>query len=599
MAQAVVLEVHLDGGDAGLGAGDLEVHLAVEVLDALDVDKGGEGIAVLDEAAGDTGDRGLDGHTGVHEGEGAAADAALGGGAVGREHLAHHTDGVGEVLNAGDDGLKGLLGQGAVAVLAAAGGALGLGLAGGVAGEVVVVHIALLFLFPDGVELLGSGEGIEGGYAEHLGLAAGEEAAAVDAGDDADLGGQGTNLVHGAAVNAVALKQPLLDYLLLELVGDLLEVLVHVGVLFEEHLVPVLDELVPALLAHILVVGVHGGHGLFHSGLDYLVEQLLVEVGVLVLELGLANLLDHLVDEVEHGLNLLVGLHDALVHDVLGDLVGGGLYHDDLLVSGSDSDGHLVVLALGLGGVEEVLFAVPAEGDAGDGAVPGDVADGHGGAGAYHGGYLGGAVAVNAEDFALDGDVVAQVAREERAHRAVDQAAGQHGGQARAALTAHEAAGDAAHGVELLVEVHAEGEVVDAVARARGSGHGHEHGGLAVLGQHGGIGELAHTADLHAQRASAVVNFVYTLVGELFVLDNHKFGSFRICGQTPRCRLRRFAALLRSDRVTLPRRTQSTPSASRLAGTQNCSQTALAGSCGLPTDCSLLHLRQSTGGAWP
>ena len=528
VAQAVVLEVHLDGGDAVLGAGDLEVHLAVEVLNALDVDEGGELVAVLDEAAADSGHGSLDRHAGVHEGEGAAADAALAGGAVGGEHLAHHADGVGEVLNAGDYRLESLLGEGAVAVLAAAGGALGLGLAGGVAGEVVVVHIALLFLLPDGVELLGGGEGVERGDAEHLGLAAGKEAAAVDTGDDADFGGQGTDLVHGAAVDAVAFKQPLLDYLLLELVGYLLEVLVHLGVVGQEQLVPVLDELVPALLADVLVVGVHGGHGLVHGGLDYLVEQLLVKVGVLVLELGLADLLDHLVDEVEHGLHLLVRLHDALVHDVVGHLVGGSLDHDDLLVGGGDGDGHLVGLALGLGGIEEVLLTVPAEGDAGDGAVPGDVADGHGGAGADHGGYLGGAVAVDAEDFALDGDVVAQVAGEQRAHRAVDQAAGQHCGQAGAAFAAHEAAGDAAHGVELLVEVHGEREVIDAVARTRGGGHGHEHGGLAVLGQHGGVGELAHASDLHTQRAAAVVDLIHALVGELLVLDNHEFGSFQM-----------------------------------------------------------------------
>ena len=45
--QAVVLQVHLDGGDALLGAGHLEVHLAVEVLHALDVDKGGEAAVIV------------------------------------------------------------------------------------------------------------------------------------------------------------------------------------------------------------------------------------------------------------------------------------------------------------------------------------------------------------------------------------------------------------------------------------------------------------------------------------------------------------------------------------------------------------------------
>ena len=327
-------------------------------------------------------------------------------------------EGVGEVLNARDDGLEGLLGQGAVAVLAPAGGALGLGLAGGVAGEVVVVHVALLFLFPDGVELLGHGEGVERGDGEHLGLAAGEKARAVHARDDADLGGQGTYLVLAPAVHAVPLEQPGLDYLLLELVGDLLEVLVHVGVVLKEELVPVVDELVPALLADILVVGVHGGLGLVHGGLDDLLEELLVEVGVLVLELGLADVLDHHVDEVEHGLELLMRGDYALVHDLVGHLVGGGLDHDDLPVGGGDGDGHPVVLALGLGGVEEEVLAVPAEGDAGDGAAPGDVRDGHGGGGADHGGDLRRAVAVNGEDLALDGDVVAQVVGERLASTA-------------------------------------------------------------------------------------------------------------------------------------------------------------------------------------
>ena len=165
---------------------------------------------------------------------------------------------------------------------------------------------------------------------------------------------------------------------------------------------------------------------------------------MLVLELGLAYLGDHLVDEVENGLEVLMCLNDALVHDVLGNLIGLGLDHDDLLVGGGDGGGHAVVLTLGLGGVEEVLLAVPAEDDAGDGAVEGHVGDGDCGGCADHCGDLGGAVAVNRQDFAGDNDVVAQIGREEGTHGAVDQAGGQNCGQAGLTLAAHEAAGDAA-----------------------------------------------------------------------------------------------------------------------------------------------------------
>ena len=70
-------------------------------------------------------------------------------------------------------------------------------------------------------------------------------------------------------------------------------------------------------------------------------------------------------------------------------------------------------------------------------------------------------------------DVVAQVAGEQGADGAVDQAAGQNGGQRGTALAAHEGAGNAAHGVQLLLKVHAQGEEVHAVPGTGGGGDGH------------------------------------------------------------------------------------------------------------------------------
>ncbi len=69
---------------------------------------------------------------------------------------------------------------------------------------------------------------------------------------------------------------------------------------------PLLDQLVPARLADVLVVGIHGGLGVVHGGGHDLVEQLLIEVGVGVVELRLADLGDHLVDEGDDLLVLLV-----------------------------------------------------------------------------------------------------------------------------------------------------------------------------------------------------------------------------------------------------------------------------------------------------
>ena len=487
----------------------------MEVLNALNVDERGEVVAVLNEAAGDTGDGRLDGNACVHQRERGAADGALRGRAVGGDDLAHDADGIRELVDRRDDRQQRALSESAVADLAAAGAAGGLGLADGVAGEVIVVHIALFGLFPDGVELLAGGKRIERTNGEHLRLAAGEQARAVDAGQDADFGSERTDLVLRSAVDAVAFEQPLLDDLLLELVGDLIEILVHIGVLLEEHLMPVLDHLVPAGLADVLVVGIHRGLGLVHEVFDDLVEQLLVEARVRVVELGLADLGDHAVDELDLLLVLVVGKLDGFVHGVVVDFVRTGLDHDDLLASRDDRDVEIADLALLGVGVEHELAVHKADLERADRAVPGDIGDGERGGGADQSRDLGRAVVVDAHDRRH-----AEVGGEERADGAVDDAAGQDALFAGTALAAVERTGDAADGVELLLKVNGEGKEVDAVARAGGSRGADEHAGVAVADHDGGVGEFSKLADLKREGTASELHLVLVVVGELSVGDD-------------------------------------------------------------------------------
>ena len=493
----------------------------MEVLHALDVDEGGEtAVIVLDQAAGNAGHGSLDGHTGVHQSQSGAADGALRGGTVGGQNLRHDPDGVGELLHGGQHGHQSALSQSAVAVLAAVGGTGSAGLTHRVGGEVVVVHIALLVLFPDGVQLLAGSQGVQGTHGQNLSLAAGEQAGTVDAGQHANLGSQRTDLVLGAAVHAVAFQQPSLDDLLLELVGELLQVLVHVGVLFQILLVPLVDHGVPAGLTHVFVVGVHGGLGLVHELVHDLVKQLLVELSVLILHLGLADLGNDLVDEVDLLLDLLVSLHDTGIHDLVGDLVGAGLDHDHLLSGSGHGHVHAGGLALLLVGVEDDLAVAVTHLQAADGAGEGDLGVAHAGGGTDHGGHLGGAVIVHAHDSALDAHVVAEVVGEQGAHGPVDQAGSQNGGQGGTALTAHEGAGDAAHSVQLLLKLNGEGEEVDAVTGTGRDGNGHQHGGLAVLNHSGSAGQLGHLAHLDGQGTAAQVHGPALVVVKLLVLDN-------------------------------------------------------------------------------
>ena len=134
----------------------------------------------------------LIGHAGVHQGQGGAADRALGGGAVGGKHLRNEPHGVGELLHRGEHrDSSARLRQGAVADLPAAGAAGRAGLADRVGGEVVLMHIALFG--PPRRCRRGSGRSRnwpEGGDGQHLGLAAGKQAGAMDAGQQTHFGGR-------------------------------------------------------------------------------------------------------------------------------------------------------------------------------------------------------------------------------------------------------------------------------------------------------------------------------------------------------------------------------------------------------------------------
>ena len=225
-----------------------------------------------------------------------------------------------------------------------------------------------------------------------------------------------------------------------------------------------------------------------------------------------------------------MGLHDAGVHDLVGDLVGAGLDHHDLPGGGGHGHIHAAGLALLLVGVEDDLAVAVAHLQAADGAGKGDLRVAHTGGSADHGGHLGRAVVVHAHHGAGDAHVVAEVIGEQGAHGPVDQAAGQHGGQRGAALTAHEAAGDAAHGIQLLLKLHRQGEEIHAVTGTGGHGDGHHHGGLAIGDHGGGVGQLGHLAHLDGQGTAAQVHGPLLVLGELLVLDNsrHKNTPFPV-----------------------------------------------------------------------
>ena len=102
---------------------------------------------------------------------------------------------------------------------------------------------------------------------------------------------------------------------------------------------------------------------------------------------------------------------------------------------------------------------------------------------------------------------------EERAQRAVDQAAGEDGVLAGTAFAAVPAAGDVTHGVELLLIIDAEREEIDAGTGRLGDGGVDQHGGVAVADEGGAAGLLGVLAEFQRQRAAAQLNGIFLVHG--------------------------------------------------------------------------------------
>src|SRR5262245_2025971 len=202
---AADLDVHLQGGDALLGAGDLEVHVAVVIFGAHDVGEDADLVAFLDQAHGDAGHGRRQWHARVHERHGGAAHGGHGRRAVGLEDLRDHADRVREGLLGREHGRDGAMRESAVADLAPACRAEALHLARGERREVVVEHEGAVDVALERLDLLLVVLRAERCRHQRLGLSAREQGGAVRPRQVPDLRPDGPDVLDAATVHADAL----------------------------------------------------------------------------------------------------------------------------------------------------------------------------------------------------------------------------------------------------------------------------------------------------------------------------------------------------------------------------------------------------------
>ena len=119
------------------------------------------------------------------------------------------------------------------------------------------------------------------------------------------------------------------------------------------------------------------------------------------------------------------------------------------------------------------------------------------------------------EDRGDDLRVAAEIIREQRADRPVDQAGGERFAVGRAPFALEIAARNAARGEGLFLVVDGQGKEILAGLRLLGGDHGRQHGGFAPGGEHRAVGLTGHASGLEGQLAAAPVEFFALYVKHL------------------------------------------------------------------------------------
>jgi len=506
LADARDLDVHLQGRDAALRPGHLKVHVAQVIFHALDVRQHGVALALFDQAHGDARHRADQRDARRHQRQGAAAHAGHARAAVGRHHFADDANRVGELVFGRDHRPQRRLRQRAVPDLAALGAAQEPRFAGAVGREVVMVHVALGVFRVQPIQRLAVARGAQRADAQHLRLAALEQAGAVHARDQVHFGGQRADRRVVAPVGAHAVFEDAPAHFLFQRgVERLADALHRDRLLFTggaNGLILGQQALAQLVNGRVTLRPLGGaGQDARDVSSDLALDlggQRLVHHCRGVRALGLAHLLAHLVLRRDQALHGFVPEAQRADHRLFVHLVGPGLDHDDRFAGAGHAQVEQAVLHLRDGRVEHELTVNEADAHRANRPAPGHIRDVQRGAGRDDREYVRVVFLVVAERRDDDLHLVAQVFGEERAQRAVGDAGDEDARLRRTPFAAHEAAGDAARRVELFFVVYAEREEVNAFAGSGAHGRCGEDDGIAQADGDcatGLLGQLARLQD--------------------------------------------------------------------------------------------------------
>ena len=498
------LDVHLDRRDTVFRTGHLEIHVAEMVFGAEDVGQNRVLLPFLDQAHRNTGDGGLHRNASIEQRQRTAADGCHRRRAIRLEHFRHDANRVREIGEVRQHALQSTLGQVAVADFATTGAAHRTHFASGERREVVMQHEGAggFARLVDGIESLRVLRRPQRRGHECLRLATGKERRAVRAGQQRRVDADTAHFIRLAAVDAKTRVEDLGAQLV---VFDIAEGGVDVFRVVWEFECQLLSGRVLGLLdrlnAGVLVRLIQRRLDRLRRGLLRRFDNGDARLGLLPLHLRLLHLRQQLVLHVDELANAVVRDLQRLEHISFGDFQRATFDHDDGVLRTRDDEIHVRERELLERRVEHPMPLHAADAHAADRTHernPRRVQCERRGKQCQDVRVI---LLIGRDDVDEHLHFVLEAFREERADRAIDDAARKDLMIMRAPFALDESAGDLTRGVGLLLVFDRQREEWERrlVVADRNGRKNHR---LAELYEGGASRLLGHAAGLDDQRAT-------------------------------------------------------------------------------------------------
>ena len=223
-------------------------------------------------------------------------------------------------------------------------------------------------------------------------------------------------------------------------------------------------------------------------------------------------------NRLDHRLERRVTEGDGAEHHVFRKLFGFGFDHQHALLGAGDDQFQYAGLRGRHGGIQHERAVLVTDAGRSDRAEKRNAGQGQRGGAADHRNDVGIVLHVMAEHGGDDLHFVAEAFGEQRADRAVDQAAFQHLGLRRPAFALEEAAGDLTGREGLFLVVDGQREEVLPRLRGFDAHGGTQHNGLAIADHHGAVGLAGDLTGFEDELAAAPFDFLAEVVEHAFVL---------------------------------------------------------------------------------